>query len=544
MVLLKLHNTSSLDNKRGNIYCHVLAREYSEKSSHRRIHHILGNLIISGRRTFQKSWSQRSKKHIACDGRFAFFDNYQNCIDCGSPFPGPRLKFSVQRSQPGKIEDALIMEGYPETLSLANKGYRSSLFALVKGNVLLRLDMQDGRILDEVFVAPPSVRYKRIQWNVAEESFALCSTLTQTRPAHLLRQTGQEVMHLTIMSCMPLEFVCQFAITRKVFGRDAVEASVFLNILMVMHSTNYVRMYSLERILDKSKMDGYTLYQEFKDGSRHGVHPCHLKHNITLKEPPPCLFEVRCRNRDVMITMPPCYYVMWPIGKANGYCCYSFQTRQIVEGGLLEAEECEFEERVSLHADDSGRIVHMKNSQLRLLKLAAGSGGNEHRLVEDFVIDFSPVPKSPVVRVSQSGRVIKQRVIEDCNTLVDRVVLTMTYCDDLEMIIVVSTRDQNSKCDLYHLLMAGFYDNWSGQLLHQFVLDKSVSETLENSVCISLDTLTHICKTNKGGFECHVYKLLPLMDILDEWGISNQKGLKGLRTESAREMSCRQRHHR
>ncbi|BFZ23000.1 hypothetical protein BsWGS_26039 [Bradybaena similaris] len=520
MVLFKLGKTSSFENKRGHIFCHLFAREYSDKSSHRRIHHILGNLIINGNYTFQQSWSRKSKKHIACDGRFAFFDNYENCVDCNSWSPYP--KFYVQKNQPGKIEDALLMEGYPESLSLPNKAYRSSMFALVKGNHLVRVDMENGQTLEEVYIGPPSVRYKRIQWNVAEESFTLCSTVTQNVPNHGLRQAqndtaGQDVIHLTVMSCLPLEFICQLAITRQVFGRDVVEAAIFLDILMVMHSTNYIRMYSLERILDKGRIDSYKLYEEFQDGSRHGVFPCHLKHNVRLEEPPACLFEVRCRNRDVMITMPPCHYVMWPVGKANGYCCFSFQTRKMVKGGLLDAEECEFEERVSLHADDSGRIIHMKNSQLRVLKLAVSSGDNEHHLVEDFVIDFSQIPEPPVLRVSHSGRVIKPRVMEDCSKLADRVVLTMVYCDDLDMILVVSTRDQNSTCDLYNLIAVGFYDNWNGKLLRQFVLEESVSETLERSVSLSLDTITHIFKTNHGKFECHVYKLKRTLDIRDEW---------------------------
>ena len=34
-------------------------------------------------------------------------------------------------------------------------------------------------------------------------------------------------------------------------------------------------------------------------------------------------------------------------------------------GGSLPAEDSTIEERVSLHADDSGRILHMKNEELR-----------------------------------------------------------------------------------------------------------------------------------------------------------------------------------
>ncbi|KAI8796242.1 DDB1- and CUL4-associated factor 17 isoform X2, partial [Biomphalaria glabrata] len=57
-----------------------------------------------------------------------------------------------------------------------------------------------------------------------------------------------------------------------------------------------------------------------------------------------------------------------------------------VVGGYIKPEEDEQNDRISLHADDSGRILHMKNEELRVLKLVEMSDGKERQLVDDFVI--------------------------------------------------------------------------------------------------------------------------------------------------------------
>ncbi|GFO35971.1 Ddb1- and cul4-associated factor 17 [Plakobranchus ocellatus] len=85
----------------------------------------------------------------------------------------------------------------------------------------------------------------------------------------------------------------------------------------------------------------------------------------------------------------------------------------------------------------------------------------------------------------------------------------MVYSEEQDMIVLMSLQHAD-------LATIGFYDNWTGCLLHQFALAESVEEALERSICFYLDTLVHVFKTPQGQFECYVYKLQALMDLADK----------------------------
>ncbi|XP_013084638.2 DDB1- and CUL4-associated factor 17-like [Biomphalaria glabrata] len=511
MPLLRIYKTSSLD-KRCNIYCHLIAKEYCTKSSHRRIHYILGTLIIRCDYTFAQIWHKESKKHIACDGKFAFFDNYEKCISCIHPGNSPL--FVIQKPRPGKIEDGLIMEGLPETVDLPHQGYKGCLFAINSDNFLFRVDLESGQVLEEVYLGDSSVKFRRLQWNTIDESFIVCSTKKCQQINGRAPESG-DIMQLVVLSCMPLEFICKFSITKKIFGKSTCDATIFLNILVVMHTSSYVCMYSLERIIKQSLTHQQKLYTKLQDGSSYGLYPSALTQNIEISETPECLFQVRCQQHDVMLTMPPCYYVMCPYGKNRGYECWSFKTHQKVVGGYIKPEEDEQNDRISLHADDSGRILHMKNEELRVLKLVEMSDGKERQLVDDFVIKCHEQSKHQAPIVSQSGRIIKQRQREGCIDLPERLVHTMGYSDDLDMIFLLSSAQPLSDSQAQQTYV-GFYDNWNGKLLRQFVLERRAFETLERSLFYQLDTISHVIKTMDRKFECSVFKLQAVPDLTDE----------------------------
>ncbi|KAH9504370.1 hypothetical protein Btru_063435 [Bulinus truncatus] len=515
MPLLKIYKTASLD-KRCHVYVHLLAKEYCTKFSHRRILYILGTLLTRGNYSFNHVWHRESKKHIACDGNFAFFDNYEQCIDCTRPFNQPSIKFVMKKTRSGKIEDGLLMEGMPETVNLPFQGYKGCLFAINVDNFLFRVDLETGHVLEEVYISDSSVKFRRLQWNTIDESFLICSTKKYQQNNGRLGEPG-EVMQLALMSCMPLDFLCKFSITKQIFGKDVSDATIFLNILVVMHTSSHVCMYSLERIISESLTNEQRLYSKSEDGSLYGIYPSHLKHNIEILERPDCLFQVRCYNHDVMLTMPPCHYVMCPYGQNRGYRCLSFETHQPVKGGYIEPEEDELNERISLHADDSGRIIHMKNEELRVLKLAQRPDSNEKELVEDFVIKCTEQPRLQVPVVSLSGRIIKQCKREGCIDLPERCVHTMVYSEDQDMIVLVSSPHPSRGYGKQgHCTFVGFYDNWNGKLLRQFTLENGESENLERSLFYSLDTITHVVKTMDRKFECHVLKLQAVPDMSDE----------------------------
>ncbi|GFR62412.1 DDB1- and CUL4-associated factor 17-like [Elysia marginata] len=504
---------SAFDKRNNNVCCMLVQREYLLHKSQRRSCHVLRSLLTKCDYTFHKVWWQTSSQRISCDGALIFLKNYSQCVD-SSAFH-PRVKFQVsQVSASSKITDALLTEGYPETMDLPHKGYRASMLALTKGNLLLRMDLQNGHLLEQIYVGFPIIKFRTIQWNVVGESVTLISQIIPPELRTQRLEAGQELhpdrwKQIVILSLFPLQFVCKFSVSRQVFGRHVLDVSVFLDLLTVMHSSGHVRMYSMETILKQYQYHSYNLRQPMSDRALYGVYPSPLTENVEIKELPPCLFEVRCRNRDVMLTLPPCYYLMWPYKEEIGVCCFSFETGQMVRSGCISKEEASaYDDRIALHADDSGRVVHMTNSQLRLLKLKRNEEENFTELVEEFVISRNIEPKPPSLKVTQSGRIIKQRVLPDAVDLPDRTVLTMVYSEEQDMIVLLSL--QHEDC-----ATVGFYDNWNGCLLRQFPLEENVEEALERSICFYLDTLVHAFKTQHGQFECHVYKLQPLSEVAD-----------------------------
>ncbi|GFO35972.1 Ddb1 and cul4-associated factor 17 [Plakobranchus ocellatus] len=266
-----------LFGKSNNICCSLVQREYSLPKSHRRSYRMISQLITKCDYTFKKVWSKSTNQLISCDGTLVFFKNYSQCVDW------------------------------------------ASMLALTKDNLLLRADIENGHVLEQIYLGSPPTSFKTLQWNVVAESVTLISK-------SLSNKRGQ--------------------VRQEVFGSHAVDVSVFLDLLTVMYSSAHVRMYSMEWIIQEYKFHSQQLYEPVSDGAR-----------------------------------------------------------------------------IALHADDSGRIVHMTNTQLKLLKLKQDEKKNVTQLVEDFIVTKNIEPKLPSLKVSQSGQILKQRVIPDSVDMPERVSL-------------------------------------------------------------------------------------------------------------------------
>ncbi|RUS71456.1 hypothetical protein EGW08_020787, partial [Elysia chlorotica] len=158
------------------------------------------------------------------------------------------------------------------------------MLALTKGNMLLRVDLQNGQLLEQIYVGPSRISFRSIQWNVVGESVVLISTIFPPGQGQARQEVDSaKVKQLVILSLFPLSFVCKFSVSKQVFGRHATDVSVFFNLLTIMYSSGHVRMYSMETILQQYKTHSHQLREPMGDGTFYGIYPSPLTENLEIK---------------------------------------------------------------------------------------------------------------------------------------------------------------------------------------------------------------------------------------------------------------------
>ncbi|XP_067658481.1 DDB1- and CUL4-associated factor 17-like [Haliotis asinina] len=480
---------------------------------------ILRSIILRGRTEYRKVWEKQSKSHISCEGSRVYFDNYKSCYTGNGKAGAPRQLYRLQDCpNSSKIEDALICNIAPEHIPLPHSGHKGSIVTITSNRWLHRRDLRTGTVLEAVYLSP-NKKFRELGWITEQERFYVRSTHTPALAVH--RQAGIPVcvvMVLAVFNIYPLEFVGMLEIDKRVFGSDVTDAMLSQDMLIIMHQSGHVRLYSFNHILEKFRSYKVNLREQIPGSDAVcGDYPSGVPFNIKITEKPTPLFETRCSEHNVQIGGFPWHYIIIPHGCCGWFQVHSIETDKLAKNGEVNVSSFGIElDKAVFHGDESGRVLHISEDTVRVLQLSSQESSSETVLQEVFSIhpNSNTHKKETTQRtVTSSGRSIKKRVSLDelleCSPLT---IHDVDYENELD-VLIVSAVSHNPEGPVGHI---GYYDNLTGKLLREFSLEEPAKEYYEHRTFVDADTIVQRVKVTPSKFICIVYKLFGVAEDEEE----------------------------
>ncbi|XP_045214262.2 DDB1- and CUL4-associated factor 17-like [Mercenaria mercenaria] len=468
-------------------------------------------LICKGNRVYRKISSRKSNKVFCYESGRLFSDNYRECQYGYGINGGPHVSYRMPRSDNynrTKLEDALIYKCYHDKFhEVDNRACLIALKAREMGESLVQYDLNTGQLIREIYLSH-AVKFKYIAWAEMNEMFYVKSVHSAERSRfHMATGISMNIaIVIAAFSAFPLKYVGMLEVDRRVFGAGITNAILTNGMLVVMYITGHVRFFSFDHILEKFKCFEHSLDSANTAQNIHwGDIPLGLPMNIKITECPPALFEVRCADQDVQIGGFPWHYIYSPRGTFGMFEITSLKDHIQAKGGTLRASYMNPDpDNCIFHGDNSGRIIHVSGSTVKVLQLQSEAGGEKRQLQTVCTIDaHKKEQREERSLMTSSGRCVKRRQTVDeisgqDNTLIHHV----DYEDELDLtwISVTSPNQPSRVC---------FYDNQSFELIKEVYLeDTDASDMLyEHNVYVDLDTIVQVTKPRLGQFICNVYRL-------------------------------------
>ncbi|XP_043931460.1 DDB1- and CUL4-associated factor 17 [Protopterus annectens] len=472
---------------------------------------ILRKLLCQDTTTFKWVWTKQSKCPIAYERGRIYFDNYRSCFSCTTSVPG--LLYEIPKcNRMEKIEDALLCEcPVGETLP-RHSDYGASLIALTANNWLVRLSANTGEVLEKVYLSS-DCKFRYVTWEAAQETVVVKSAhikgparSTQTGSQHSL------LLYLAVFKVLPLSVVGMLEINKKIFGNTVTDATVSHGVLIIMHSTGLVRLYSFQWIIHQFMEKELNLRQECIWNFGNGIvggYPFGIPCNIRITESPPVLFEVSSLESALQIGGYPWHYIMTPNKKTEKgiYHICALKDNKVATNGIQDMQCCSLEsDWIYFHPDESGRIVHVGPTQINVLKLTDLQNESGDCLVtEDFIIQARREPKvNPLVTVTTSGRVVKTRFSQLDDDPEFETFKNVDYEDELDLLATVKV----TQAEMEGVACLTFYNNQNGSLIKTLPLLESWDVTYSHGLFFDRDTIVHIEQKPNRIFCCYVYKMI------------------------------------
>ncbi|XP_033764005.1 DDB1- and CUL4-associated factor 17-like isoform X2 [Pecten maximus] len=499
------------DSRKNTSYMNTLLmltnrERYGQHKQHHASYKILRSLICGGNYSYKKVWQKNSDKRISCEGGKIYLENFRIWYGGYNLKNEPQcLQVNQPRSPNRKIEDALVACIHSECLPLPNNGHKFSLYCLEK-KWLLRfvLDKKRESPVESVFLSQTH-KFSDISWNEPNKSLVLRST-HNSRPNQHVRQAGAPVpivRLLAVFEVCPLKFVGMIKITEEVFGKDVVNAVISQGLLITMHQSGWIRMYSFDQIVEKYRKFEAKLYEEFDtEGNICGDLPLGLPCNIHITECPPVLFEVRCAQHIVDVGGFPWHYLISPLSQSCFRVC-NLSNGQLAKNGILSMDVTNLDtDKANFFGDDSGRILFVGATDVRLLKISSDDAGC--KIDQDFSIDLSRNTKMTIHNVD--------------------------YEDDLDLLYTSAVyHDPEGTYNILNL-----YHNTTGALLRAIRLEEPWQEVYEHRVHLDLDTIIKVVKPSPGRYSCVMYRLCSNIEETEKSHKSNSKQQKPDRRRRSR----------
>ncbi|XP_071945982.1 DDB1- and CUL4-associated factor 17-like [Antedon mediterranea] len=158
------------------------------------------------------------------------------------------------------------------------KGYQPHLLVLTSNNLLQRVHLDTGEVLQSVYLSR-KYKFKNLSWDEELETVVVKSTSFEN-------EDGGQVSWLAfaVFQVYPFELIAMFEINVKMFGNDAIDLNISANKLISYHLYDGQQCYySFPRILETFATKNIKLGDIYEDDVV-GEYPIGIPCNVRITE--------------------------------------------------------------------------------------------------------------------------------------------------------------------------------------------------------------------------------------------------------------------
>lgn len=465
---------------------------------------ILRQVILASHRVYKPLLSSAltsPKDSLYCDGKlYLKQDQIYQCLALrdGSVVSSDELLHLYTLPATPKWEDQEMWSGsLPEFLTppLAFNAHKSTLIVLQKDGWLTFYDGAQGQKRQSVFLSN-SVNYREMVCDSESSSIVLKSTrlMMDDREEGIFIRRSRSLLSMMVFHFPPLAFTAHFSVSKHIFGSNIVDAVISHDLLIVMHSDDSLRAYSLSYIFEKFTLRHFNIgdVDESDLEFRYGQHPVGFPYNVDITHLPPCLFQVKSKQHHLQIGSFPWKYI---IRESHSKCeMFNLKDETAVRHGSIEFSDDIEQDEILFHPDESPRLIHVSSNAFKIFLINSSnhSRPDASSSMEE-VFQLSPFNRQGISNglklMTQFGRRIRQPV--NYSSYFDlKQEITFDYEDELDILAVmaaseVTTDDDGSlemNLDKIYLLDSRTYE------VHRTIdLNEVVRMTSSSSMSVVMD---------------------------------------------------------
>ena len=387
---------------------------------------------------------------VPCSNQLIFLRNNAkktyDCLSMRSPQGAPRYSIPLRP----QWEDEVII-GF--AVSPSSISQRPTIFVLRKSNVLDVYSLENGRLLNTVYIGCLSKGvFKEMTYDY--ESGLL--VLKSVRKSKTSNEVDDDVLvSFVLFQHPPFKFVARFEVRKSVFGDKILDADLVCQTLMVLEANSVTKVYNARHLLDG--IDEELNIGDIRGDSTEiltvGDSPLGLPINLEIKRAPPCLLIIKSYKQYIQLS-PSYNFISCDL---KDHC---FKLRRLGDHslvGMLGQRDSEGQDHVGFTPDDASRVIQINSSSLRIHEFSKDSLGldelmhlkvnhHEGRHCLKYLNSGCKLCKSeaqktdPPKLMSKSGRKLKTR-LNSTDLLGKSRNISWDYEDELDVLVVLAHDD-------------------------------------------------------------------------------------------------------
>ncbi|XP_047499032.1 DDB1- and CUL4-associated factor 17-like isoform X1 [Penaeus chinensis] len=359
--------------------------------------------------------------------------------------------------------------------SVPGQEYRPVIFALRKGNVLTRHDLEKGTVFNRIHLG--QMQTKTLSMSLMDDVLIVKSPKLKIEP-----QT-EYFFHFKVFQMHPFGLIASLNIHGSVFPDEEDkkkygkmrDVEIHEGLLLVLTEKSFSLIYNAQEIIRmKSTSNDFQVIPDSIPYAKDMV-----------LEAPPLLFAAYTHMDILGLGACPWAYI-----RAVSDCL--LQVHELSSGELLEGGKVMWEDRneqqvspdyLMFHPDDSNKLIHIRTSKIRILAIKEKDG--KRYLEEEFTypVENKDMQIKDVAKYSRSGRLLKSKFEWDYS--LNRALAFNVETELRILAILEAQRDENCRT---HLVKVTFYDSYSYEFLDELDVSATVDGDIEtNRLSVHMD---------------------------------------------------------
>lgn len=417
---------------------------------------------------------------VSYDERKLYLDHYKNVklLYGGGPADKPVDLYKLPSDFPSFRDALVITHSQISICPLPRKVYCSSFFAITDANHLIRLDSETGELLDDIYLGS-TYKFTTLNWETHGKRLVLQTNIhrkNQQRDTSILQA-------ICLITIFPLEFVALFELETGVVGEYIKTANVGEG-LLILGPQSHVRLYDLYELISEENRICDCKLHETKEGCSHGpigTFPSGLPINFIVKRLPSPLFDVTCFGQSLEFGATPYHYIYQSTSRDHQILIADARNDRVIaniesESIFPDLAHCFF------HWDDTGRIIHQRDSAVDIHKLINDDSDGKKMKLEFTLKCDVPLRAPPKLTERQMALNRPRKTDMD-----EGEILKLDYENETEYLIILGV---SSPCSGKGCIR--IFDNLTGHLVRHINLDIKLKDWAEYILIMDIDAIVLI----------------------------------------------------